>query len=143
MAARLSPARPRLRGDALRAALTRYLDATMDAPFVWGSADCCAWAAGWVIRLTGRDPMARWRGRYAGANDARAAMGLGGLRTAFRAGCCEAGLIVVEPPRDGDVGLVETPDGPAAAIRSGGLWVGRAHGGLCWHARGDAAMGAR
>lgn len=133
----------RLTGPALDAALRRYLDATADDGFAWGASDCCAWAAGWVIRLTGRDPMRRWRGRYGDAATARAAMGLGGLRRAFVSGCREAGLAAVDQPAAGDVGLIETASGPAAAIRVGPMWAGKIDGGLGWTQHGALAMGLR
>lgn len=37
-----------------------------DRPFAWGEHDCCTFAADVVEAITGRDPMAAWRGAYVG-----------------------------------------------------------------------------
>lgn len=63
---------------------TRYADlcrARMGAPFVWGSHDCCLWAADVVLSLTGVDHAADWRGTYdSAAGGARLVAELGGVR---------------------------------------------------------------
>ncbi len=42
----------------------------MAGPFVWGTADCCTSACDVHLRLTGIDPMARYRGAYHGPRGA-------------------------------------------------------------------------
>lgn len=34
------------------------------APFQWGLNDCALWCASWVLKATGQDFAAEWRGRY-------------------------------------------------------------------------------
>lgn len=40
------------------------------APFVWGTHDCCLWAADMVQALTGLDFASTWRGSYSTAAEA-------------------------------------------------------------------------
>lgn len=44
--------------------LAALLDARMHVPFSWGSQDCITLAADVALALTGRDPIAQWRGTY-------------------------------------------------------------------------------
>lgn len=44
--------------------LTRFIEERRAAPFVWGSNDCCLFAADWVLRCTGVDLAATFRGTY-------------------------------------------------------------------------------
>jgi hypothetical protein len=53
------------------ARLMRFLSEQRAAPFAWGTADCCTLAADAVLALTGRDPMAAYRGRYRSETGAR------------------------------------------------------------------------
>lgn len=48
------------------------------APFVWGSNDCCLFAADCVQALTGTDLAAAWRGRYDSALQAARFLDEGG-----------------------------------------------------------------
>lgn len=41
-------------------------------PFAWGTADCCLWCADWVLKVTGVDHGAAFRGRYASDDEAYA-----------------------------------------------------------------------
>lgn len=47
------------------AALAEYLAAKRAEPFAWAANDCCTFAAGAVIAMTGVDPIPEFRGRYA------------------------------------------------------------------------------
>jgi hypothetical protein len=45
--------------------LAAYVDSTRAVPFAWGRQDCVLWAAGAIREMTGVDPVAELRGRYA------------------------------------------------------------------------------
>lgn len=47
--------------------------------FEWGEHDCMTFAADAVVMLTGRDPIARWRGAYATEKEGDAIVGPDGL----------------------------------------------------------------
>lgn len=47
------------------AKLAAHLDTVKALPFAWVSNDCCTFAAGAVLAITGLDPMAPLRGKYA------------------------------------------------------------------------------
>lgn len=55
-------------------ALADYLLANRDATFAWGRCDCVLFCAGAIAAMTGTDPAADVRGRYATAIGARRAM---------------------------------------------------------------------
>lgn len=46
------------------ARLAAYLEPLRARPFAWGKHDCCLFAAGAVLAMTGVDPMPEFRGRY-------------------------------------------------------------------------------
>ncbi|MFZ2996292.1 DUF6950 family protein [Sphingobium sp.] len=46
------------------ARLAAYLEPLRTRPFAWGRYDCCLFAAGAVMAMTGVDPMPEFRGRY-------------------------------------------------------------------------------
>lgn len=78
--------------------------------FVWGSNDCDTIVADYVRKLTGRDPMAKWRGQYHDEAGARAfiesANGNGSL---IEEGLASIGIhprLIGEPSR-GDVALLD------------------------------------
>lgn len=52
------------------ALLDQFLAERQAQPFAWGVQDCCTFAADWVLRCKGRDPIEPWRGRV----NARAAL---------------------------------------------------------------------
>jgi len=45
-------------------ALVNYIAIKRHEPFEYGVNDCCLFAAGAVIEVTGEDPMAEFRGKY-------------------------------------------------------------------------------
>lgn len=53
-------------------ALAEYLAELRAEALAPGRHDCALFAAGWVSRITGDDPAARWRGRYASLAEGRA-----------------------------------------------------------------------
>lgn len=44
--------------------LDHYIEATKARAFEWGTLDCVTFAANWRALVTGRDPIAEWRGTY-------------------------------------------------------------------------------
>lgn len=96
--------------------LRAFMRSARRRPFVWGEFDCCLFAADWVALCTGRDPAATWRGTYSTETEARALMdsagGMSGLLDA-----------VLHRSDDPAVGILETPQGEACAIRAGNLWA--------------------
>lgn len=101
-------------GEYLRLAGTRKWD--------WGTWDCCAFPAGWVMENNHPDPMALWRGRYSSAEEAQALIEEAGGLVELWAIALGA-LPVVEEPQAGDVAvcMVFGPDGLEA---SGGIYTG-------------------
>ncbi|WP_347268186.1 hypothetical protein [Paracoccus sp. (in: a-proteobacteria)] len=88
-------------------------------PIEPGRHDCCLFGAGAVEAQTGIDLAAPWRGRYTTM--------AGGQRLLRRAGHEDhAALIAAHLPdvhpafaREGDLALVETPQGPAVGVHQG------------------------
>lgn len=94
-------------------------------PFAWGAQDCASFAFACAAAMLGRDPAARWRGRY---TDARGAVkiisrfgGLPGLASAL------LGTVPIEPrqARRGDLLLACRANGPSLGVCNGahGLFV--------------------
>lgn len=59
--------------------LAQYFAERQARPFEWGAHDCMTFAADAVIMLTGRDPIAQWRGAYATEAEGDAIVGPDGL----------------------------------------------------------------
>lgn len=112
--------------------LSAFLDEAAGWSHAWGEHDSMLLIADWMVRATGRDPAAAWRGRYRTALGARRIIKREGgktalLQAAFDAAGC-ARRIHPGEARAGDVGLVEvlTACGkiePAGAICGGALWM--------------------
>ena len=58
--------------------LAAFIDERREVPFAWGKADCCLFAADWVLVSTGRDIAQEWRGKYATAYAAQRFLKAGG-----------------------------------------------------------------
>jgi hypothetical protein len=101
----------------------------LTAPFVWGSNDCGLFAADNKLALTGVDPAADLRGRYASEREARRLLRpLGGL---VRVACARFGPEV--PPelaQRGDVGLCVNERRVLLAVCNGDHWLAPAAHGL-------------
>lgn len=52
--------------------LADYFADMAATPFRYGQDDCASFVVGWFDRVTGRDGLSSWRGRYAGAPDCQA-----------------------------------------------------------------------
>lgn len=67
------------------AALDAHVEHHSGLLFVWGSNDCCTFAADWVATARGADPMADLRGLHTAMAAARAISEAGGLLAAVTA----------------------------------------------------------
>lgn len=117
--------------------LDAWLAAEEARPFegFWGRQDCLLFMADWVEARTGRDPAARWRGRYATQTGAvRLILRAGGLTGLVREGLDVVGWREAPVPRRGQIGLVKSASwGPrtkalrqaGAVCLGGGWWAGR------------------
>lgn len=105
--------------------------ARLGQPFAWGRHDCCLFAADCVAAITGADPAADLRGRYATASSAqRLLVAFGGLAALARRRL--GAEISVQAVWPGDVGislagLLQTP---LLAVWSGTNWLAPAATGL-------------
>lgn len=123
-----------------RLALDRQLAARRDYPWRWGVHDCCAFAAGVVAAVTGRDVFAPWRATYADAAGAAAALeragGLAAILTAtFGAPCRPLSA------RAGDLVVVQLSQGERAACATGVRAVGIVDGGRVYIAAAPRGLG--
>jgi hypothetical protein len=110
-------------------AISACMDA-MDRPFEWGVADCCTSASDAFLALHGVDPMAPLRGRYRTERGARVHIARrGGFLAMAEALAAEAGLSGGNGG-PGEIGVVETPEGPALAISTGSAWLAKSPRGL-------------
>lgn len=109
--------------------LADYLRRVAREDFAWGRHDCALFAAGGVEAVTGEDPAAAWRGRYATRAD--------GLRLIREAGFADhidaATRLFPAVPRDqvlpADLAVVAQDD-PALGLVQGALVYVLTPGGL-------------
>lgn len=120
--------------SSLLSALATHQRVGNTTPFVLGKMDCSLWAADWVLRQTGIDPAASWRGAYGTEREyMRLLLSEGGLvRVAARA-MTRLGARRVAPAdaQPGDVGIIVTEKGPALAIRGQLAWMAKTGDQLC------------
>jgi len=118
----------------LLTALAIHCRVGASSAFAWGRMDCTCWVADWVLARSGRDAMAIWRGRY------RTRLGHarllrrepGGLAGAAFRSLAAIGAVPIDPAAagPGDIGIIETADGPAMAIRGQLAWLAKTGDGL-------------
>jgi hypothetical protein len=114
-----------------RTRLTVHIAAARRRRFAYGTHDCATFAAGAVAAVTGDDPASRNGLRYSTLRGGRTAL----LRRGFADPIALARREFPEIPaafaREGDLAVVETPEGPALAVVGGAvLFAPRAPGGL-------------
>lgn len=110
--------------------LAAFIEARRHVPFAWGSNDCATFAADALVALTGADPMAALRGRWAGQEQAlQVLQQLGGLG---RAGCRVLGRPLPQ--------LAAAPRGAVVCARMRGLPTMGVHLGVWWCAPGAAGL---
>lgn len=121
-----------------RADLGAFLDRAAATPFAWGVHDCALLLADWAQVLTGVDPAAHLRGRYATRRGCARVLQRGGGIVAVVGDCAaRAGFDPVAPEciGAGDVGVVQvvTADGAAwtgAVALDGHRWAVASERGL-------------
>jgi hypothetical protein len=90
--------------------LPDYLDEVARRPFKPGSLDCAIFMADWIMRVTGRDPIADKRGAYSTADQYRELLKAeGGIVKACHARALATGLHETDNPKAGDPMLVNAP----------------------------------
>ncbi|BEV00066.1 DUF6950 family protein [Novosphingobium olei] len=90
---------------------------------VW---DCCTFPAAWLMWRGLPDPMADFRGTYDGNDEAT------DLVEAFEIAASSVGLVGVNDPREGDIGVVSVLGHQAGAIFTGKRWALVADRGLAF-----------
>lgn len=80
-------------------------------PFAWGSADCITFCAACALALTGRDPIAHWRGRYDSDAGLKRAMVEEGFRSIADAAASLYPEIPMASAKSGDWAFVVNDDG--------------------------------
>lgn len=95
------------------AALHAYLAEVRATRFRPGSHDCGMYAAGWVMRVSGEDHGARWRGRYRSMDDLAEIMRAEGYSSHVD---YVAGLFEEIPPALAQVGDLAVVEGDALGI---------------------------
>jgi len=111
--------------------LAAFLRKSLGEPFVWGQRDCALWAADWIKERRGVDPATSIRGRYSTRLGCeRFANRHGGLPAYADEILTGAGLERTDDPQPGDVGLIDTPDGPTVAVRVDLGWAIKAARGI-------------
>lgn len=110
--------------DLLTEELTAYLRSALSLIFDFGECDCALWAANWIVQRRGIDPAAPIRGRYkTRLGCMRLATRNGGFVAFTRTLLGAAGLSETDDPKPGDVGVIETPLGPALGIKTHRGWA--------------------
>jgi hypothetical protein len=89
-------------------------------PFAWGKNDCGLFAADAVLAMTGNDPAADLRGTYSSEEQANALISDGMVSVADKR---FGARIRTNLAQVGDIGLVDTPSGPALAVWGGSQWL--------------------
>lgn len=111
-------------------------------PRRWGRFDCTMFVGEWVATVTGADPAAEWRGRYATEAQAEAILsGLGGMTAAYGVRLAAIGAAPTDAPALGDVGVITPAIGPTGAIRGSRGWWCFA-GGRCIEHAGAPVLAA-
>lgn len=103
-----------------------YLEEAGRKPWRDGEHDCATFPADWAVLCGRDDPMARWRGAYATADEAQAVIAAaGGLETVWALGCAEAGIPEAEgEPQAGDIGIIRMI-GKQGVADSGAIFTGK------------------
>jgi hypothetical protein len=99
--------------------LAAYIEERRDAPFTWGKADCCLFAADWVRLATDLDPAADLRGKYDSALGARRIIKRrGGLAAMVARALTPLGFreVALSLATRGDIIVRDSGDGDCAGV---------------------------
>lgn len=131
--------------------LDDYIDAAIHQRWSWGTMDCCAFAGGWVVAATERDPFSAFRGLYKDSAKARRlVLRAGGLLPLVSTAMRESGFEQVTDFQHGDIAVIDMPGaqeeyrvaGAAVLIRHSNLWIARAINGIAGMALGPSQVAA-
>jgi hypothetical protein len=104
----------------------------MDRPWKWGEADCCTAACDVFLRLTGIDPMASLRGKYATRHEANTIIQAMGGFEAMAVTLAERAGLQPSDGRPGDL-AVGCPSGGVESLVicvSPGVYAGKTRTGV-------------
>jgi hypothetical protein len=108
----------------------------MDAPWEWGTNDCCASACEVFRRLHGIDPMADMRGTYATEREAlRIIAGFGGFTALIETFAAQAGL----RPSGAVAGALGVHGHSLVICARPGVWLGKTLHGITTVSSAEAA----
>jgi len=97
-------------------------------PFAWGTNDCCIFACDAVLAMTGDDPA---HGLREHRSEAEAALTLSAHGGVMQLASDRLGeRIRTSLAQVGDVGLIDSPRGPALAVFGGSQWLAPSDSGL-------------
>lgn len=99
--------------------LATAIEEARNRPFVWGEHDCALFAADVVLKMTGQDLAADFRGLYASKTQAIKILGAAGGLDAVVTGLLGWPLYHPKLAQRGDVVMVDTPEGRALGICNG------------------------
>lgn len=97
--------------------LAALVEARRHAPFEWGRHDCALFAADGIEAVTGEQPFADWRGRYASEDEADRETG-GSVEVTVAAELARWGACEIEPQtaQRGDVVMVRAGNAEAVGV---------------------------
>jgi hypothetical protein len=98
--------------------LAELVEERRQAPFAWGSQDCCLFAADAVVAVTGGDPAAAWRGKYRTEAGAERLLGALGLEGTVAQALADFGLQECPPAfaQRGDLAIVASGNLPTVGV---------------------------
>jgi hypothetical protein len=101
--------------------LRTFLRKSASRRFDWIECNCGFWVCEWISLITGADPVKEFRRRFASAVGFQRHVRRAGGNESFARNVAErAGLVEIQVPELGDVGLVVTGDGATMAIKCAG-----------------------
>jgi len=126
--------------------LIEYLAERPEAPFHWADNNCCHFAARWVARATGRDPMAEWPPTKSAAAARRFIRAMGGDLAGLWDRCMPRSIPATQA-QDGDLMLISLDGltltgGTAVAVCSGRHAITQDHTGATFYVTRDRAVRA-
>lgn len=125
--------------DVLLNDLIPFIREGASRPFDHATCDCTSWVADWVMRRTGRDAMANWRGKYATKRGYLRLLRAepDGLLSAASRGLSSINVQEIDPAgaQPGDVGIIRVVLASrlidvAMAIRGPTSWVAKLGDGI-------------
>jgi len=108
----------------------KFLQTVAAEPWQWGVNDCCSILDRWLVLRGVQSPKGHFGWHYQSEHEAQAIIkAQGGLIPMLRKGLGGVGLIRIQNPNVGDVGLVIAGGVGCAAVKTGKLWQSRSESG--------------